>query len=185
MLLLTPCSRSGLIPPFSYQLTYYLSRHKPNYRPCPGGTVGFGGGGGVRRRVELIPSVCLFSSETPPLNSPAQAPSGTFPPYQQAFRNTFTAPLRSLATSHSYPSLASLLAPLTEDLTAGINPTLVVAPESSSPDMVKGAQVSGYGLPLDKNPKPGGWQRFCPTASVSPIVKWKGKGAYVVPTVPV
>lgn len=62
-----PC-RPSLIPPArSHQLSYYLSRHKPNYRPCPEGTVGFMGR--VRRQKQAGVNPC------PPISLPFFPPS--------------------------------------------------------------------------------------------------------------
>lgn len=60
-------SRTRLIPPHSlaHQLSYYLSRHKPNYRPCPAGAVGF------MRRVRRQSQAGVNPPTSPPFFPPS------------------------------------------------------------------------------------------------------------------
>lgn len=66
--LLSPVQQDSPHPsPFtrSHQLSYYLSRHKPNYRPCPAGAVGF------MRRVRRQSQAGVNPPTSPPFFPPS------------------------------------------------------------------------------------------------------------------
>lgn len=70
-----PCPEglASSLPARSHQLSYYLSRHKPNYRPCPKGAVGFMGR--VRRQRQAGVKPCPPTHTLPCLSLWNSSPS--------------------------------------------------------------------------------------------------------------
>lgn len=120
----TPCP-AGLpssLPARSHQLSYYLSRHKPNYRACPEGAVGFMGRVRRQKQAGVNPCTPLTSLPLLKLHPSTQTNSGPLsPPYNHGFGNIFSSMLPSgfqlfILTLAFFP-------PHCEDLFSQINPT--------------------------------------------------------------
>lgn len=138
-----PCPEglASSLPARSHQLSYYLSRHKPNYRPCPKGAVGFMGR--VRRQRQAGVKPCPPDTHTSlPLSlklltfHPDQ-PLSPLPCHYHGFR-IFSLFLKRclLGPSHSCSSQHSSLLPMRTSFSKSIR-------LSGS----KRSQITGFGLP--------------------------------------